>query len=234
MRRFIFALFVTLAMPGAMAWADTLRVAVAAGFAPAARELAADFTDQTGVDVDISVGSSGALYAQIVVGAPFDVFVAADPSYTQQLMDIGRAAKAAPYARGALVMWTPSPVSDPLVALAEMRVIAIANPDLAPYGRAARQALQALDLWDPDRVVMGQNVGQALSLAVTGNAPGGLVAASLVPDRGVVWPVPQDLYDPVDHGIALVVSTPVSDAFWAYLQGARASDILRGAGYHVE
>lgn len=215
-------------------WADGLRIAVASGFLPVARDLARDFELRYDVRVSLSSGASGALHAQIVAGAPFDLFVAADPRYTDDLVQRGRALSSTACARGVLVLWTPQPLGDPRRDLAQMRSVAIANPDLAPYGRAAQQSLQALGLWGRVDVVQGQNAGQALSLAVTGNASGGLVAGALVPPFGAVWPVPEDLYDPVDHGLALLTDTPDAALFQAHILGPDGQDILRSAGYDVD
>ena len=177
--------------------AEPVRVAAAADLRPALTQIAADFRRATGGDVQITFGSSGMLAQQIARGAPFDLFLSADESYVQQLARDGRTVDGgALYAIGRLALVAPK--GSPLrldgqlhglrTALAQGRItrFAIANPDHAPYGARAREALQRAGLWSAiqPRLVLGDNVAQALQFATAG-AQGGIVSSSLVRDPAV-------------------------------------------------
>lgn len=181
-------LLVSMATTNAIA-ADGLIVAVASNFQSSARVIAAEFTGTTGIPVRITSGSTGHLYAQIVNGAPYDVFLAADIERPQLLVKAG-AAEAdtyAVYATGYLVLWSIDPTYRRESCFEEFKAgrfskLAIANPETAPYGLAARRLLQSAGLWEAmtDKLVFGENVSQTYQFAATGNASFGLVAASQV------------------------------------------------------
>ncbi|MBM3560415.1 MAG: molybdate ABC transporter substrate-binding protein, partial [Alphaproteobacteria bacterium] len=158
------------------AHADTATVAVAANFTAPARAIAAAFA-ATGVHaVEISTGSSGAFYAQIVKGAPFDAFLSADSERPARLAAQGHGAPDSifTYAVGRLGLWSADPArvggDGPAALKAPFRHLAIANPAVAPYGAAAREALEKLGLWSAveGRIVMGQDIGQTFQMAATG------------------------------------------------------------------
>jgi len=228
--------------------AATALVAVAANFAGAAEALEPAFQKATGHDVQLTTGSTGKLYAQISAGAPFDVMLSADAETPARLLAEGKAVAGTQftYAVGRLALWSADPArigDDGRAALAGpgLRHLAIANPDLAPYGRAARQALQALGFWDAlqPRIVMGQNVGQTSSMVATGAAELGLVALSAARDprnrdRGSHWEVPQTLFDPIrqdavllDHG----ADNEAARAFLDFLRTQEAANIINRFGY---
>lgn len=172
--------------PTAPATAETVRAAVASNFAPAAREIAARFEAETGHRVLLSFGATGQLYAQIVRGAPFEVFLAADDERPALAEAAGLAVPGArfTYAVGrlALVSREPDRIRGPeSLRTPEITRLALANPATAPYGRAAVETLRALGL-DPGsarfRLVQGTNVGQVFSFVHTGNADAGFVALS--------------------------------------------------------
>ena len=183
-------------------------MAVAANAAEAVEALAADFEERTGHRVAVTVGSTGKLYAQILHGAPFDVFLAADQERPRLLVEQGIAVEGSrvTYAVGRLVLWSPDPEVD--AAAETLREgafwrLAIANPDLAPYGAAARETLQELGLWKSLRgkIVVGENVGQAFAMAASGNAELGFVslASALSPRHGregSYWEIPEHLHTP--------------------------------------
>lgn len=142
-----------------------------------------------GAELRVSTGSSGNFTAQIRHGAPFDIFLSADQSYPQALIDSGDAVASSltPYAVGRLVLWTRRDdidVSQGLSVLAnpQVRTFAIANPEHAPYGRAAQAALEKAGLWQTlaDKRVTGDNIAQTLQFVQSGNADAGIVALSLV------------------------------------------------------
>lgn len=169
--------------------ADGLVVAVASNFQSAAREVSAEFTEATGIPVRITSGSTGHLYAQIVNGAPYDVFLAADVERPQLLVDgeLADAESLAVYATGQLVLWSNTRqrgASDCYADLIDGKFsrLAIANPETAPYGHAAKRFLQAAGIWDKvsGKLVYGENISQAFQFAATGNADLALVAESQV------------------------------------------------------
>jgi len=228
--------------------AGKTNIAVAANFARTAVALAEAFRARTGHDAVLTVGSTGKLFAQIVNGAPFDVFLAADKATPAKLVSLGKAVEGTQntYATGRLVLWGPRTNSDagsPGEALSatSFRHLAIANPGLAPYGRAAREFLQSLGLWDAvaGRVVMGQSVGQAHSMVATGNAEFGLIAQSYVMEEmnaGAqgVWPISARLYNPIEQDAVLLVQgaqNPAARSFAEFLSSTEAAKIITAAGY---
>jgi molybdate transport system substrate-binding protein len=245
--RLVLACVLCLAGP-AVARAESALVAVAANFAETADALLPAFRDATGHDLAITTGSTGKLYAQIVAGAPFDVMLSADAATPARLLDEGRAVPGSgfTYAVGRLALWSADPArigADGRAALddPDLRFVAIANPDLAPYGVAAREALQSLGLWDKlqPKIVMGQNIGQTHGLVATGAAEIGFVALSAVlsPRAGTPgshWDVPQGLYAPIRQDAVLLASgadNPAARAFLDFLRGAEAAAVIDAFGY---
>src|SRR5208282_4042195 len=171
----------------------------------------------------LSFGASGALMQQIQNGAPFDIFFSADMDYPKQLITGGQAEGATlyRYAVGRLVLWVPkdSPLDvehkgmdvllDPSV-----KKIAIANPQHAPYGRAAAAALKHYDLYErvSDRLVLGENISQAAQFVESGNAQAGFVAlahavAPSMQGKGKYWMVPAEDYPPLEQGVVILSHT---------------------------
>ncbi len=247
MRRWRLAVgcFVALALACApVARAGEVHVAVATNFAKAARALGAAFTAETGHRAVLSDGSTGKLYAQIVSGAPFQVFLAADVERPRRLEAEGRAVAGTrfAYAFGRLVLWSPDPAritGETALTSDDFRYLAIANPELAPYGAAARELLQQLDLWDrlQRRIVRGEDIGQAFQFVATGNAELGLVALSQVSGRGgSQWIVPPDRYAPIEQQAVLLEpgrDDPAAHAFLEFLRGDAARAQIERAGYGV-
>lgn len=215
--------------------AEVVRIAVASNFLTMARILEAGFELETGHEIELSPGSTGALYAQIRHGAPFDLFLAADDVRPQQLAELGLT-EGAPftYATGRLVLWVPDhPEASPEI-LGGLKRVAIANPELAPYGRAAEEALRALGLWDDiaPAIVRGQNVSQAVAMIATGNAEGGLVAAAVLPAGAQAWPVPTELHRPIRQQAVVLADAPdAAHEFVALLQHPAVRRRMIEAGY---
>lgn len=245
---FLFGLSVTV-LPAFAAGGEVL-VAVAANFAEVIERLEPDFERESGHRLTITTGSTGALYAQVRNGAPFDVLLAADQERPELLEKYGEAVAGSrfTYAVGRLTLWSADPAligADGEMALqqAEFRRLAVANPALAPYGRAARETLISLDLYErlADRLVMGQNVGQAHALVATGNAELGFVALSYVVSprndiAGSRWDVPQKYYSPIrQDGVLLSRAVENSAAldFIAYLRREDVAAVARGFGYDI-
>lgn len=230
--------------------ADTL-VAVAANFAEVVEELKPVFERQSGHRLRSTTGATGKLYAQITEGAPFQILLSADAATPQRLEQEGAgvAGTRFSYAIGRLTLWSSDPNqigADGKAALTgtAVRHIAIANPDLAPYGAAARETLQRLGLWDflQNKIVMGQNIGQTHSMVATGNAQLGFVALSAVlsprrPPQGSRWDVPQDLFTPIKQDAILLRAgrgNEAARAFLQFLKSAEARRIIDQFGYGVE
>jgi molybdate transport system substrate-binding protein len=218
-------------------------VAVATNFAATARALGEAFRAASGHEAVVSDGSTGKLYAQIAGGAPFEVFLAADAERPRRLEAEGHAVAGTrfAYALGRLVLWSPDParVTGPEALAGAFRHLAIANPELAPYGAAAREVLARRGLWErlAPRLVRGEDVGQAYQFVATGNAELGFVALSqLAPGAGSRWLVPADAYTPVEQHAVLLApgrGDPAAAAFLAYLRGPDARARIERAGYGV-
>jgi molybdate transport system substrate-binding protein len=187
-------------------------VAAAADLGPAFSELGKLFEASTGQRITFSFGASGALSKQLSNGAPFDLFAAANTSFVEQAITAGAcdADTKRMYARGSIVLLgKPGLAIDQLAALAEPRIrhIAIANPEHAPYGKAAREALQRAGLWEAvqSKIVLAENVRQAQELADTGNADVAIISHSLVAagHKGSVVEIDKGLYAPLQQSLAV-------------------------------
>lgn len=224
---------------------DTVHIAVATNFLGPLNSLVADFESSGDYAVVMSAGSTGALYAQIINGAPYDVFLAADREYPARLVREGRAQPGFVYAYGQLVLWSADGrlnTADGAAVLAAgvFSRLAIANPGLAPYGVAAQQTLQNLGVWDTlaNKLVLGENIGQTFAMVATGNAELGLVAQSfLAADAsrgGSYWLVPPNLYAPIGQEAVLLKraeSNSTAHAFLAYLRQPETQRKLTAMGY---
>ena len=237
--------------PGlAAAPTDAPLVAAAADLRFALDEIAADFRRATGRDVRIVYGSSGNFRRQIAEGAPFELFLSADEAYIIALAREGfMLDDGVPYAIGRIALVVPagSPLKldGELVDLAaaarngRVRRFAIANPEHAPYGRAAREALQAAHAWDAlqGRLVLGENVAQATQFAVSGGAQGGIVALSLarspeVAGRARFIVVPARMHAPLVQRMALTRrAQSTAREFYAYLRGPQARAVFDRHGF---
>lgn len=227
---------------------DDIHVAVAANFLATAQVLAQRFEAESGHRVLLSSGSTGKLYAQILQGAPYDVFLAAD-SERPRLLEQGGAAVPGSrftYALGKLVLWSRDEHLRPhgeSLGDGRVRRLAIANPRTAPYGAAARQVLERLGHWQAwrDRVVRGENVGQAFQYAATANVDAAFVALAQVrqlpPDRsGSMWRVPDALYTPIEQQAVLLPDDGGQEAargFMTFLDSPQARVLIEDSGYGV-
>jgi molybdate transport system substrate-binding protein len=227
--------------------AGEVQVAVAANFAVPMARIAESFTTATGHAVKLSPGATGKFYAQIVAGAPFDVLLAADDMTPQRLADEGHAAAGSrfTYATGRLVLWSAQPgvVDEQGAVLGSGRFahLAIANPKVAPYGRAAMEVLQARGLAETlaPKLVLGENIAQAYQFVHTGNAELGFVALSQVqvpgrPAGGSHWLVPPSMHAPIRQDAVLLkagIGNPAAVALLDYLKGESARALIRAFGY---
>ena len=246
--RLITVLLAAFALPAAIA--EPLTLAVASNFSIPAQELAARFEGRTGHDVRIAAGSTGKLYAQIINGAPFDVFLAADAERPRLLEESGHGIEGSrfTFAIGSLVLWS----TDPALAGADCRAVlerlgarklAIANPQTAPYGEAAKMFLQSVGLWEElqSQLVYGENIAQTLQFVATGNAGLGLIAnshalVSGLPAATCHWPVPGSSHRPLEQQAILLRRAEANGAaleFLRFLQHEDARDIIVDGGYKV-
>ena len=237
----------TLAMPG-LAVGEVALVAVAANFAEVMERLEADFEAESPHGITVTTGSTGKLYAQIVNGAPFDLLLAADQARPELLEQQGIAVRGTrfTYASGRLSLWSADPAAfdgDGAAWLRRggFRRLAIANPDLAPYGVAARQVLESLGVHEAvaGRLVFGENVGQVHAMVATGNAEAGLVARAYVAsprnrEPGSRWDVPADLHAPIRQDAVLLMRAEDNSAardLLAFLRREDVRQVIADYGY---
>lgn len=231
--------------------ADEALVAVAANYAGAVEVVAAEFTKETGHTLQITTGATGKLYAQISEGAPFAVMLSADAKTPARIEaeGLGVAGSSFTYAIGKLSLWSSDAAligADPKAALEAPGTlfIAIANPDLAPYGVAAREAMQAMGVWDAvqAKIVMGQNIGQTFSMVDTGAAQIGFVATSAVQGPGIEakgsrYDILQTMFTPIKQ-VAVLLNPGRDNAaaisFMEFLKGDAAKAIATSFGYGTE
>ena len=249
-RRIILGLLVLVAASGCARPSERATVAAASDLQFALGEIADQFAGETGDRVDLVFGSSGNLTRQIRDGAPYSVFFSADEAFVEQLVrEQHTSGSGVLYAIGRIVLFAPpgSPLvpSEGLDGLA--RVIAsgraprfaMANPEHAPYGRAAEQALRSRGLWEAlqPSLVLGENVSQAAQFATTGHAVGGIIAYSLVlapamRDRGSFFLIPPEAHAPLKQRMVLLKNAgPVAQRFYQYVQGAAARATLARYGF---
>ena len=241
----ILALALTLALAALLARAGSTHVAVAANFTQAAQEIARAFKAASGHDAVLSFGASGALYAQITQGAPYEVLLSADEERPRQAVAAGLALGETrfTYAIGRLALWS----RDGRAAQGEAALraggsgkIAIANPASAPYGGAAIETLKALRLYEDlsPRLVQGASIAQTFQFAETGNAELAFVALAQVIGRseGSRWLVPATLHRPILQDAVLLktgAGKEPSLAFLAFLRGPQARAIIERYGYEA-
>lgn len=230
------------------AGAESITVAVASNFTAAMHDLAARFEAETGQSLRVSSASTGKLYAQITNGAPFDVLLAADVERPRLLEASGHgvAGSRFTYAIGRLVLWSrnPAPTGSDcrrrLENLGQQR-LAIANPDTAPYGAAARETLMGLELWErvQPQLVVGENIAQALQFVASGNASLGFIAATQaldgrLPEATCAWPVPPELHRAIEQQAILLrraAENSVASDFVKFLRDSAGRAIIERHGY---
>lgn len=221
-----------------------LIVAAAANLTDVFAQIGPRFTAQSGIRVVFSFGATADLARQIENGAPFDVFAAADIAHVDQLEHKGliTPGSRALYARGRLVMWLPPGSSLKAERIEDLTAkgferIAIAKPDVAPYGQAAVESLRALGLWSQveQKVIYGQNVSQTKQYAATGNAEVAFIPMALVKQgEGTFIEVKEELHKPIDQALGIVKDSPKQAAarqFVEFLMSAEGQDFLSKNGY---
>ena len=241
MRRLFLALSAATFIAGS-AHADSVNVAVAANFTDAATEIAAAFAEATDHEAVLSFGASGQFYTQITQGAPFEIFLSTDDVRPAQAVTEGYGVDGSvfTYAIGQLVLYSidEGRVTGPEALEGDFQQISIANPETAPYGKAAVETMQALGVYDAlqPKIVQGQNIGQAFQFVETGNAELGFVALGQVSqtEAGSRWIVPQEHYEEIRQDAVLLKTgedSAAAAAFIDFLKGDEASAIIEKYGY---
>jgi molybdate transport system substrate-binding protein len=223
---------------------DEITVAAASDLTPAFEELGREFQAATKTKVVFVFGSTGMLTRQIENGAPFDLFAAANVSYIDELDQQGLiiSDSKAIYARGRITLWTTNESPIRLQGIAdlarpEVQRIAIANPDHAPYGLAAKQALQSAGVWErvQPKLVYGDNIRQTLQYAQTGNVEVAIVALSLSVQSNGRWTlIPEELHQPIDQGLGILKTTrkePAARAFANFINSPQGKAIMKKYGF---
>jgi molybdate transport system substrate-binding protein len=244
-----FAGFLGLALFAPQGEAKEVKIAVAANFTDATRQIAPLFEKVTGHMVKISYGSTGKLYSQIEHGAPFEVFLAAD---TERPIKAEKEGLAVPgsrfiYAKGKLVFWSVKPdlFEDGEAFLKDggLGHLALANPKTAPYGLAAEQVMQHIGAFKKlsPKLVKGDTISQAFQFVATGNAEAGFVALAQIRgwegEAGTLWEVPEDYYAPIEQAAVLLKkgeSNPAAIAYLSFLKSSAAREVIERYGYGVE
>lgn len=231
------------------ALAEQVLVAVAANFIPPFREIAMEFEKSSGHQVQVAAGSSGNFFTQIKNGAPFDVFFSADNERPKKLEEEGFGVKESrfTYAFGRVVLWSPDAdlvKGDETLRSKKFKRLAMANPKTAPYGVAAMQTMQKLELWEglQPNIVMGENLGQTMGFVESGNAPLGFLALSQVMDpkykgKGSRWDVPKDLHEPIQQDVILLTKAKdnaAAKALMEFMQGPQAKVVIERYGYELK
>ena len=243
-----FVFFVSL-MGTSQAVADELKVAVASNFYPTMKIIAKRYELRTAGSsahhkVILIPGSSGKHYAQIMNGAPFDVFFSADIERARMLEQEGKivAGTRFTYALGKLILW--SSIDNYVDSKGEtlnkkdFRYLAIANPKLAPYGKSAEEVLRSLKLWTnlKERLVQGENIAQTFQFIASGNAKLGFVAYSQIMNPGLsidgsFWEVPQSIYEPIEQQAVLLKDSYIGREFLSFIKNDESLSIIYESGY---
>lgn len=245
MRR-LFLAFATTTLLTSAAYADSVNVAVAANFTDAANEIAAAFAEATDHEAVLSFGATGQFYTQITQGAPFEVFLAADDERPALSVDEGYGVEGSvfTYAIGQLVLYSIEEgkvTGSETLEAGDFQQIAIANPETAPYGKAAVETMQSLGLYEAlqPKIVQGQNIGQTFQFVETGNAEIGFVALGQISqsEAGSRWIVPQERYEAIRQDAVLLKTgegNAAAVAFVEFLKGEAASAIIEKYGYALD
>jgi len=234
-------------------FATEVVVAAASDMTPAAKEIIADFEKRTGHTVKLTPGSSGNFYTQISNGAPFDVFLSADVAYIRDLEKAGLTEPGSSfvYGIGRIVLWVPRSSSLDVQTLGikallqpQVRRIAIANPDHAPYGRAAVSAMEKAGIYSSvkNKIVLGENISQTAQFVQSGAADIGIVALSLaltdtMKSQGKYFEIPLDSYPRMEQGAVMLKQagraghTAAARAFLEALRTTQGREVLRRYGF---
>ena len=240
--KFIFSVSLSLFANNILA--QNAKIAIASNFLSTAKVLVNEFTQKTQQKIVLIVGSTGKHYAQIMYGAPFDAFFAADslrPELLQKKHKIIEGSRFT-YASGKLVLWSPkyqlAGLKDKIFFDNRIKFLAIANPKLAPYGRAAKDVLKRLKIYSKlhRKMVKGENVGQAFQFVKSGHADLGLVAWSQImqlktASKNNIWVLPESWYHPITQQAVLLKNNPIAINFIAFVKSDAGKRIIKRFGY---
>ena len=218
-------------------YADDLRIGVASNFRSTLEQIATGFELAHNIEVEVSAASTGALFAQVKSGAPFDILFAADSIRPALLESEGHTRLRRTYAYGQLVFWTPGKPANETTLKQYKGTMAIANPRHAPYGKAATDTLELMQV-KSDRVVYGTNIAQAFNFVRTGNAPAGLIALSQIKYMNVpaieFWVVPPESYAPIEQQLVVLRNASMNaELFVAYTFDPGTTRLIEKSGYLV-
>ncbi|GAB2894856.1 molybdate ABC transporter substrate-binding protein [Uliginosibacterium flavum] len=229
--------------------ADEVKVAVAANFTAPMQKIAVEFEKDTGHKALVSTGATGAFYAQIKNGAPFEVFLSADDEAPAKLEaeGVGVKGRRFTYAYGRLVLWSAKPgfvdAKGEVLKKGDFNKLALANPKTAPYGLAALEVMKKLGVQEAlqPKIVQGENISQTFQFVSTGNAEVGFVALSQVWQDGVLksgsaWIVPADQHTPIRQDAILLAKgegKPAAEALLKYLKSDKAKAVIKSYGYEL-
>ncbi|CAN5516128.1 molybdate ABC transporter substrate-binding protein [soil metagenome] len=222
----------------------TLTVSAASDLTFAFEDLGRRFEEETGISIALNFGSTGELTQQIIAGAPVDVFAAANIAFIDELSEEGLTLPdtEALYARGRIVIWPRSGIEiaiDDLndLARAEVKRIAIANPNHAPYGMAAKEAMVSAGIWDEiqDKLVLGENTSDTFRYGETGDVDVAIVALSLAVRTDAEWVlIDEEMHEPIDQALAVIAGTDHEEearAFADFVNSEEGRAIMRGYGF---
>lgn len=226
-----------------LSYAGGIRVATAANFYPVLNKIKKLFEEETSHSVTIIRGSTGKLYAQIIHGAPFDVFLSADSARAEKLVKLGKSldGKSYVFAVGQLALWQPDAINSQVIReklfSGDFNKLAIANPKTAPYGTASIEALKTLEIYEDvkNKLVFGENISQTLQFVDSGAADIGFVARAYVYDS-MHWEVDTYLHKPIKQKMILLKQTKnpqIAEAFMRYMQSDEIKKLIEANGYAV-
>ncbi len=226
-----------------ISYAAELRIATAANFYPALNKIKQNYEKISGNKLTIIRGSSGKLYAQIIHGAPFDIFFSADSMRVDELVKLGKSfdSKTYVYASGQLVLWKPDAQSSQnlreQLVTGQFNKLAIANPKTAPYGKASIEALQAMELYADvkSKLVYGENISQAQQFAQAGAADLAFVARSYVKDD-IYWEIDTYLHSPIKQKVVLLKQSKqpqIASEFLKFIQTPAIKKLIMAEGYEL-
>jgi len=223
---------------------ESITVSAAADLVPAFEEIGREFERETGNKVTFNFGSTGQLAQQIEQGAPVDLFAAANVAFIEELEKNGLIIPdtKALYAQGRITLWTRTDSALNITKIEdllrpEVKRIAIANPEHAPYGMAAREALQSAGIWDQvaGKLVFGENIRQTFQYAETGNVDVGIIALSLSIGSNGRWTlIPEEMHKPLNQALTVIKSTQkekVARQFASFINGPQGRPVMRKYGF---
>lgn len=240
----ILLLLLTLFSCSTTASKGVLKISAASSMQHVLKELATQFTKQNAIPCQLNFSSSGKLATQIILGAPFDVFISADMEHAQQVANSGiQATVSNSYIKGKLVLWTSTKhklVNLDSLTSSKIQHIAMANPKVAPYGKAAREVVEKIGLYEPlkKKIIYGESISQTDQFIASGAAEAGFTALSSVlspslKEKGSWVMIDTSMYTPLHQGIVLNSNSAHAARFSSFLKSKEARQLLKKYGYSI-